>query len=512
MTKLTLLTATAIAALIMLPGLVFTEAAEAQRRHDGNESGRSGVAEDHDRGRRGGGEGRGRGSSQSDRRSNAAPAAQPPAANPRRQQVVAPTAQRNSRGDARPSGGADRGSSRGDQWQNRGRDRGAPDAGRRGQGPGRGAPVMNPIDPRRQPAPTQGSGRRGSGPGGLQPDPATGRDFRGPRSRPDQPDTRRTPMGGQEGRGPRAGAGRPDSHTGAGGGYSPRGPRPDAGRRDSHTGTGGGYNPRGPRAGAGRPDSHAGAGGGYNPRGPRSGTVRPDSHTGNRGGYNPRGHRPGARDQHRGPQPGAYRNDHRRHEFAQRRRAFYHSDHRSDVRWLHHLNVGWNNSPYYGHYGPSTRWRYNSRYYDYGYNNRQFAYYDRACRYERNGNGTAIGAILGAIIGGAAADGDHVGAGILLGAGFGAVLGSAVSQLDDCDKVQFQYAMNYAFENGQAYYWGNPYSGVRGSIVIRESYSYANTECRWGDAEIYMPDGTYNYDRVRMCRDAYGDWEVARQQ
>ncbi|WP_417482610.1 hypothetical protein [Maricaulis sp.] len=207
-----------------------------------------------------------------------------------------------------------------------------------------------------------------------------------------------------------------------------------------------------------------------------------------------------------------YRNNSRRHEFAQRRHAFYRSDHRSSIRWVPHLNVGWNNSRYYGHYGPSTRWRYNSRYYDHGYNTRQFAYYDGACRYDRNGDGAAVGAILGAIIGGAAADGDNVGAGILLGAGFGAVLGSAVSQLDDCDKVQYQYAMNYAFENGQPYYWGNPYSGVRGSIVIRDSYTYANTECRWGDAEIYMPDGTYNYDQVRMCRDAYGDWEVARQQ
>jgi surface antigen len=231
---------------------------------------------------------------------------------------------------------------------------------------------------------------------------------------------------------------------------------------------------------------------------------RPQSHPG-RGGYRGPGYHPGR-------QPAGFRPDPRRRDFAQRRHNFYRTDHRNDIRWVHHLNVGWNSSPYYGHYGPSTRWRYNTRYYSNGYNNRQFAYYDGACRYDRNGNGSAVGALLGAIIGGAAADGDNVGAGILLGAGFGAVLGSAVSRLDDCDKVQYQYAMNYAFENGQPYYWGNPYSGVRGSIVIRDTYNYGNSECRWGDAEIYMPDGTYNYDQVRMCRDPYGDWQVARQQ
>lgn len=240
--------------------------------------------------------------------------------------------------------------------------------------------------------------------------------------------------------------------------------------------------------------------------------MRNGNRNGNRNGARPDNRRPGSYGQRPGSRPSSHRNNPRRWEYAQRRQNFYRSDHRSSLRWVHHMNVGWNSSPYYGHYGPSSRWRYNSRYYDSGYNNRQFAYYDEACRYDRNGNGTAVGAILGAIIGGAAADGDNVGTGILLGAGFGALLGSAVSQLDDCDKVQYQYAMNYAFENGQPYYWGNPYSGVRGSIVIRDTYAYGNSECRWGDAEIYMPDGTYNYDEVRMCRDAYGDWEVARQQ
>ena len=53
---------------------------------------------------------------------------------------------------------------------------------------------------------------------------------------------------------------------------------------------------------------------------------------------------------------------------------------------------------------------------------------------------------------------------------------------------------------------------VPGSITIRENYRYGGNECRWGDAEIYMPDGTYRLDEVRMCRDAYGEWQVARYQ
>jgi surface antigen len=176
------------------------------------------------------------------------------------------------------------------------------------------------------------------------------------------------------------------------------------------------------------------------------------------------------------------------------------------------MNHGWNNSRYYGHWGPSSRWRYHRTYYNHGYNSRNFAYYDGLCRYNGNGDGAVVGALLGALVGGYAASDDNVGAGILVGAGFGAVLGSSLERFDQCDRAQYHYAMNYAFEYGQPYYWANPYSGVRGAIVIRETYYNAGVECRWGDAEVYMPDGTYNYDRVRMCRDAYGDWQVARRQ
>lgn len=209
------------------------------------------------------------------------------------------------------------------------------------------------------------------------------------------------------------------------------------------------------------------------------------------------------------------RRDERRWRRAQERREFYRDRRRLErqTRWLHHLNHGWNHQSYrHGHYGRPNAWRYHDRYYTYGYDRRRFAYYDGVCEYRNNDDAAIVGALLGAIIGGAAANDDDVGIGILLGAGFGAALGSSVGNLDNCDRAQYQYAMNYAFEHNEPYYWGSPHSGVRGSVIVRETYVYNDRECRWGDAEIYMPDGTYNYDRVRMCRDAYGDWEVARQQ
>lgn len=208
------------------------------------------------------------------------------------------------------------------------------------------------------------------------------------------------------------------------------------------------------------------------------------------------------------------RDDRRRWEYARRRHDFYHDRARREaqLRWIHHMNTGWSSSRYYGHWGSSDRWRYHRTYYNHGYDRRRFAYYDGICRYDGNGEGAVVGALLGALVGGAAANDDSVGAGILIGAGFGAVLGSSLSRIDNCDRAQYHYAMNHAFEYGQPYYWANPYSGVRGTVVIRETYYVQGVECRWGDAEIYMPDGTYNYDRVRMCRDAYGDWQVARHQ
>ena len=92
-----------------------------------------------------------------------------------------------------------------------------------------------------------------------------------------------------------------------------------------------------------------------------------------------------------------------------------------------------------------------------------------------------------------------------MGAGLGAAL-------NDCDRGQYRYGLQSAFITDQPYYWANPYSGVRGVVRAGDWHRWGPRQCRWGDAEIFLPNGRVTYDRVRMCQDAYGRWEVARRQ
>tara|TARA_R110002072_G_scaffold55064_6_gene143848 strand:- start:1048 stop:1578 length:531 start_codon:yes stop_codon:yes gene_type:complete len=150
-------------------------------------------------------------------------------------------------------------------------------------------------------------------------------------------------------------------------------------------------------------------------------------------------------------------------------------------------------------------WRYNAYYYSNGYDRYNYRYYDRGCR--ADGDTVIAGALLGAIFG--AAVSDHDARGALVGGFLGASVGYG---LNDCDRGQYRYAVNYAFTHNEPYYWQNPYSGVRGVVYARDYYSYNGLRCRYGDAEIYMPDGSVQYDQVRMCQDRYGRWQVANYQ
>ena len=51
-----------------------------------------------------------------------------------------------------------------------------------------------------------------------------------------------------------------------------------------------------------------------------------------------------------------------------------------------------------------------------------------------------------------------------------------------------------------------------GVVYARDYHQYRGRRCRYGDAEIYMPDGRVVYDRVLMCRNRHGYWEVASYQ
>jgi surface antigen len=88
-------------------------------------------------------------------------------------------------------------------------------------------------------------------------------------------------------------------------------------------------------------------------------------------------------------------------------------------------------------------------------------------------------------------DGDAGGflAGGLIGAGIGGAF-------NDCDRGQYHYAVTYAFDNNSPYYWHNPHSGIRGVVYARDWHNYRSRQCRWGDAEIFMPNGQVVYDRV----------------
>lgn len=162
---------------------------------------------------------------------------------------------------------------------------------------------------------------------------------------------------------------------------------------------------------------------------------------------------------------------------------------------------------YYSSYRRPARasWRYHARYYDAGYNRHTYNYYDRGCR--ANGDQVLAGAILGALFGAAVADDGAAGA--VIGGFFGAGVGSA---LNACDRGQLHYAVGYSFTHNSPYYWHNPHTGVRGVVYARDYYTVGNRRCRWGDAEIYMPDGSFVIDEVRMCQDAYGRWQVANYQ
>jgi len=140
-------------------------------------------------------------------------------------------------------------------------------------------------------------------------------------------------------------------------------------------------------------------------------------------------------------------------------------------------------------------WRYHDNYRR--YNSHQFYYTDQFCR--SDGNAVVAGALIGALLGGVAGDGD--GGAYLAGGLVGAGLGAA---LNDCDRGQYRYGLQSAFVTDQPYYWANPYSGVRGVVRAGDWHRWGPRQCRWGDAEIFLPNGRVTYDRVRMCQDGYG--------
>lgn len=312
-------------------------------------------------------------------------------------------------------------------------------------------------------------------------------------------------------RGGRGGGGDGTRGGRGGGAYTGSGGR--GGRNDGARGGRGGGTYTGSGGRGGRGDTYRGGHGDRNDtyRGTRGG--RNDVYRGTRGGQNDtyRGTRGGRNDVYRGTRGGhnnVYRGgrDVRVNRYSGYRGGHTFRDSRGSYR-RGYVNGRLDAQRYYGNYRRPVRnsWRYHARYYDRGYNSHNYRYYDRGCR--SNGDQVLAGAILGALFGVAVADDDAAGA--LVGGFFGAGIGSA---LNACDRGQLHYAVSYSFANNSPYYWHNPHSGVRGVVYARDYYTVGNRRCRWGDAEIYMPDGSFVIDEVRMCQDAYGRWQVANYQ
>ncbi|WP_109260871.1 hypothetical protein [Hyphobacterium indicum] len=390
--------------------------------------------------------------------------------------------------------------------QNDGRRGGRGDGARGGRGGGDGA--------------RGGRGGRGEGArGGRGGSDGAARGGRGPRAGgavlPNESGGMRTatPPGRGDRGGRGAGGGRGGNDDGFRGG---RGGRGD-GYRGGRGGRGDGY--RG--SGGGRDTGYRGGRGGRNDgyRGGRG--SRTDVYRGTRGGRGDAyrdgwrdgrtGTRSGIRDQRYGRGDAYRRGIHDGRGARINRHGGYRGGHTfRDSRGSYrrgYVNGRIDARRYYSSYHRPARasWRYHARYYDAGHNRYTYNYYDRGCR--ANGDQVLAGAILGALFGAAVADDGAAGA--VIGGFFGAGVGSA---LNSCDRGQLHYAVGYAFTHNSPYYWHNPYSGVRGVVYARDYYTVGNRRCRWGDAEIYMPDGSFVIDEVRMCQDAYGRWQVASYQ
>ncbi|MEN0652639.1 MULTISPECIES: hypothetical protein [Hyphobacterium] len=319
-------------------------------------------------------------------------------------------------------------------------------------------------------------------------------------------------------------------------GATPRTPdeRPGVEYRDR----GGPGGPGGPGArGGGGNDGRGDGRGGGNWRDGRGGNDGRGDHWRNRGGNDGRGGGDSWRDNRGGGGNDSWRDNRTRDpRYGDRGRdPRYDNRHRPDPRFgnpggrdwrdRRYTNPGYRNHtpPRYRHYSPPryrnynpprygnyynpprNNWRYHTRYYDHGYSRYNYRYYDAGCG--TSGGEVFAGAILGALFGAAVADDD--GAGALFGGIVGAGLASGLSS---CDRGQYYYAASYSFNNSSPYYWYNPHSGVRGVVIARDYYNYGGRRCRWGDAEIFMPNGDYVTDRILMCQDRWGRWEVARHQ
>ncbi|MBL4603960.1 MAG: glycine zipper 2TM domain-containing protein [Emcibacteraceae bacterium] len=132
----------------------------------------------------------------------------------------------------------------------------------------------------------------------------------------------------------------------------------------------------------------------------------------------------------------------------------------------------------------------------------------------KEGFGTMMGALGGAILGSAISDNGRGGSGngMVIGALAGGILGNAIGRsLDDADKKEMYRAQQAAFESypsGEASNWYNPDSGNSGSYVPQPAVQNNQGEyCREYQQTITIGGETKNaYGKA--CRQEDGDWKI----
>lgn len=135
----------------------------------------------------------------------------------------------------------------------------------------------------------------------------------------------------------------------------------------------------------------------------------------------------------------------------------------------------------------------------------------------REGFGTFMGAIGGALIGSALSDGGgHHGGGdgaaIMIGALAGAAIGSSIGRsLDEADRIKMYQAQQAAFESypsGQAATWYNPDSGNSGSYVPEPAYENNDGQyCREYQQTVTI-GGEAENAYGKACRQPDGSWKI----
>lgn len=133
---------------------------------------------------------------------------------------------------------------------------------------------------------------------------------------------------------------------------------------------------------------------------------------------------------------------------------------------------------------------------------------------EKEGMGTFIGALGGAVMGAAISDNGRgaSGNGIVIGALAGGLLGNAIGRsLDEKDRKEMYRAQQAAFEyspSGQPSSWHNPDSGNSGSYTPQPAVQNNDGQyCREYQQTVVIGGKSENaYGKA--CRQPDGDWKI----